>query len=89
VAGRDCRTLKELAQAVAAAVLNPQMIALSITCRMCDAFVQEERHQLSALIDGRCPLVVGGQASEHYQLFIEAAGGTVCLKNEEFLSLFH
>lgn len=64
--------------AAACCMLGPQMIALSITCRINDAFMHDELVRLSDLINGTCPLVVGGRASHNYRQYIEAAGGEIC-----------
>ena len=57
------------AEEIAAAVetLTPQLVALSITCRINDLFMQNELRRLAQLVDGRCPLVVGGRASYDYR----------------------
>ena len=75
--------------AAARSVLNPQMVALSITCRTEDAFLQDELRRLATLLGDGCPLVVGGRAGARYRSEIEAAGGLLCSSNDEFLSLLH
>jgi DNA-binding transcriptional MerR regulator len=64
--------------AAAGSMLGPQMIALSITCRVDDAFMHDELIRLSDLMKKKCPLVVGGRASHNYRRSIEAAGGENC-----------
>ena len=64
--------------AAARLALNPQLIALSITCRTNDAFVESEFQRLSHLLEGQCPFIVGGFASDMYRSSIEAAGGECC-----------
>ena len=64
--------------AAACTILDPQLIALSITCRMDDAFTNSELKRLTQLIDGRCPVVVGGRASHHYRGHMDSTGCTVC-----------
>jgi len=75
--------------AAACSILDPQMVALSITCRTEDAFLQDELRHLATLLPGRCPLVVGGRAGERYRPDIEAAGGSLCSTTDEFMSLLH
>ncbi len=72
--------------AAACSVLGPQMIALSITCRIDDAFMQNELARLSDLLSNGCPLVIGGRASHHYRRNIEAAGGETCATAAELVS---
>jgi methanogenic corrinoid protein MtbC1 len=72
--------------AAAFSILGPQMIALSITCRVDDAFMQDELIRLTDLLNGRCPLVVGGRASHKYRRSIEAAGGETCSTAAELIS---
>jgi cobalamin-dependent methionine synthase I len=74
--------------AFAYAVTAPQMIALSITCRADDGFMSHEIKRLSDFVAGRCPFVIGGQASHFYQGCIEAFGGTVCVTVKELISRF-
>ncbi len=64
--------------AAAHAMLEPQMLALSITCRVNDVFMHDELMRLSDLLNDECPLVVGGRASREYRGSIEAAGGEHC-----------
>ena len=64
--------------AAARSILGPRIIALSITCRVNDAFMHAELIRLSDLLNGGCPLVIGGRASHNYRGSIEAAGGENC-----------
>jgi methanogenic corrinoid protein MtbC1 len=64
--------------AAASAILAPQLIALSITCRVNDGFMNHELNRLWELIDVRCPCVIGGKSSHLYRRQIEALGGFVC-----------
>lgn len=73
--------------AAASAALSPQMIALSITCRVNDVFMKGEIEKVSELIHGRCPLVVGGRSSDAYRQRVEALGGAVCGTPEDLTRL--
>ncbi len=75
--------------AAASATLNPQLIALSVTCRVNDAFMQNELSRLSDLLENDCPLIFGGQASETYRREIEAIGGQVCATPEDLVQMLH
>jgi len=75
--------------AAACTMVEPQMIALSITCRVNDAFMEKELLRLSELIDDDYRLVIGGLASERYRSSIEAAGATFCPTADEFTLLLH
>ncbi len=75
--------------AAASATLDPQLIALSVTCRVNDTFMQNELSHLSDLLDNGCPLIFGGQASETYRRDIEANGGQVCATPEELVLMLH
>ena len=72
--------------AAACPILGPQMVALSITCRVNDAFMQDELTRLSDLLNNGCPLVVGGRASHNYRGSIEAAGGENCSTAAELVA---
>jgi DNA-binding transcriptional MerR regulator len=72
--------------AAAHAMLDPQMIALSITCRVNDVFMHDELIRLSDLLNDRCPLVIGGRASHNYRGSIEAAGGVNCSTAAELVN---
>ncbi len=65
-------------------VLAPQLVALSITCRINDLFMQNELRRLIQLIDGRCPLVIGGRASHDCRGTV-AGHADVYVKNTEGL----
>lgn len=67
-------------------ILGPQMIAISITCRVNDGFMHAELMRLSDLLSNGCPLVVGGRASHNYRRSIQAAGGEACLTTAELVS---
>jgi len=75
--------------AAAQAALHPQLIALSVTCRLDDACLQEEIQRLTALLENRCPVVVGGRAVERYRPQIEAAGGGICTTTDALLPFLH
>lgn len=64
--------------AAACALLEPQLVALSITCRVDDGFTNRELQRLSELIDGRCSIIIGGQASHFYRRHIDAIGCAIC-----------
>jgi len=53
--------------AAAHAILAPQMIALSITCRISADFMQAELRRLLDLLADQCPLIIGGRASDAYR----------------------
>ena len=63
--------------------LSPQMIALSVTCRADERFLESELSRLAGLLDERYPLFVGGRASAIFRKSIEKAGGTVCRSASE------
>jgi MerR family transcriptional regulator, light-induced transcriptional regulator len=71
--------------AAACSLFEPQLIALSITCRVDDEFTSHELSRLAEMLDGRCRIVVGGQASRHYRPVIDAVGGMVCETAGEML----
>jgi len=75
------------AEEIAAAcnLFDAQLIALSITCRVDDEFTSHELSRLAELLDGRCRIVVGGQASRHYRPVVDAVGGMVCETAGEML----
>ena len=75
--------------AAASATLNPQLIALSVTCRVNDTFMQNELSRLSDLLEHDCPMIFGGQASETYRREIEAIGGQVCATPEDLVQMLH
>jgi DNA-binding transcriptional MerR regulator len=67
--------------------LSPRMIALSITSRVDDRSFQNALEGLSGVLDGQCPLVIGGRAGHLYREGIEAIGGRVCSTTGELVSL--
>jgi DNA-binding transcriptional MerR regulator len=73
--------------AAARSMLNPRMIALSITCRLDDAILHDEFHPSGPLFQDGCPLVVGGQAAERYRSLVEAGGGILCATSAQFCAL--
>jgi len=62
--------------AAAHAMLTPQLMALSITCRVNDGFMLSELKRLCDLVDEQCPLVIGGQASHIFLERLEQPGIT-------------
>ena len=74
--------------AAARLALNPQLIALSITCRANDAFIANELQRLSNLLQGQCPFIVGGLASDVYRRSIEAAGGECFSTTDSLIERF-
>ena len=74
---------EEIAAAVAA--LDPQLLALSITCRVDDEFTANELKRLFDLVGDRCRIVVGGQASQHYQRIVKASGGYHCASAKQMV----
>jgi methanogenic corrinoid protein MtbC1 len=75
--------------AAACDALQPHMVALSITCRIDDAFMCDELKKVATFVEDRCPLVAGGRCVERYRGGLEANGATVCTTTEHFLSLLH
>jgi DNA-binding transcriptional MerR regulator len=67
----------------AQSILDPQLVALSITCRVNNTFMHDELSRLSDLLDDRCPLVIGGWASHYHRQSIEASGCEVCSSTAE------
>lgn len=74
--------------AAARLALNPQLIALSITCRANDAFIENQLQRLANLLEGQCPFIVGGFASEIYRRSIETAGGECCPTTDGLIERF-
>ncbi|MGD9309026.1 MAG: MerR family transcriptional regulator [Desulfosarcina sp.] len=72
--------------AAAQSVLETQMLALSITCRIDDGFMHRELSRLSDLLDDRCPIVVGGRANQMYRDCIEATGATICPTTRDLIN---
>lgn len=60
--------------AAASTILQPRLIALSITSRVDDAFTNNELKRLCEMIDDRCSIIIGGQASHFYRRHIDALG---------------
>ena len=75
--------------AAACGVLNPQLIALSITCRVDDAFTHSELKRLCEMIDGRCSIIIGGQASHLYRSQIDSLGCSICASTTAMISQLH
>jgi DNA-binding transcriptional MerR regulator len=71
--------------AAARSEADPQLIALSITCRGNDAFVHNEFARLSQLIGGACPVLVGGRASAYYRRCIESTGAHLCTNTTDLV----
>jgi DNA-binding transcriptional MerR regulator len=71
----------------AQSILDPQLVALSITCRVNNTFMHDELTRLSDLLHDGCPLVIGGWASHYYLRSIEATGGEVCSTTAELVHL--
>ncbi len=74
--------------ASAARSLEPQMIALSLTCRLDDPFVDSELNRLGELIDDQIPILVGGAASRIYRRSIKAAGAVLCPSSDTLIEQF-
>lgn len=72
--------------AAAYSILGSQMIALSITCRVNDSFMHDELIRLSDLLNGQCPLVIGGRASHSYRRCDEGFGGAIWATTKELIS---
>lgn len=72
--------------AFAYSLLNPQMIALSITCRVNDSFMSDELIRLSKLLNGQSPLIFGGRAIHDYNRRVEGIGGTVCATTQGLIN---
>lgn len=73
--------------ATACDILAPQMLALSITCRIDDAYMHGEIHRLMRYVGQRCPIIAGGRAAGRYRGSIAAGGGTLCDTTEQLLAL--
>ena len=71
----------------ACSLLEPQMLAVSITCRGNDRFVQEQLLRLSEVTEDRCPLVIGGRASAIYRHTLADRVGAVWATTETFTDL--
>jgi MerR family transcriptional regulator, light-induced transcriptional regulator len=77
------------AEEIAAAcdALAPQMLALSITCRVNDRFMADELIRLSGFLEDRFPMVIGGQASHGYHRQLEGRTPAFWATTEDFLRL--
>lgn len=75
--------------AAAGATLKPQLIAMSVTCRVNDTFMHNELLRLADLLENQCPLIFGGQASETYRRDIETIGGQVCATPQDLIQMLH
>lgn len=73
--------------AVACSILDPQMIVLSITCRVNDSFMRDELIRLANLINDQCPLVIGGRASQGYRRPVEGLGGAIWATRKDLIDL--
>lgn len=67
--------------------LAPQMLALSITCRVNDRFMADELIRLSGFLEDRFPMVIGGQASHGYHRQLEGRTAAFWATTEDFLRL--
>jgi len=73
--------------AAACAILGPQMIALSITCRIDDRFMAKELIRLAGFLDGQCILVVGGRASQAYRRQVEGQMDAAWVTTDAFTDM--
>jgi DNA-binding transcriptional MerR regulator len=73
--------------AAACTALAPQMLALSITCRVKDSFMADELIRLGGFVEDRCPIVIGGRASRVYHRKLEGRTAAEWATTEEFLRL--
>lgn len=73
--------------AAACDIIDPQIVVLSITCRIDDAYMHGEVQRLAHYIGDRCPVIAGGRAAPRYRDSIAAGGGIVCETTEHLLSL--
>ncbi len=74
--------------ASAGIAIDPQLIALSLTCRLDDHCVDSELRRFGKLLAKRCPFVVGGAASDAHRGSIEEAGGALCVSSDELVERF-
>lgn len=63
------------------------MIALSITCRLNDVFMQSEIEKVSELTHGRCPWSWEDAPAIGYRQRVETLGGAVCGTTEDLIRL--
>lgn len=75
--------------AAAHALAAPQMIALSITCRVNDDFMQAELRRLFDFLAGQCPIVIGGRASDAYRPGGEDRTGAIWATTQDFINQLH
>lgn len=75
--------------AAACAMLEPQLIALSITCRVDDRFTGNELRRLAQLVDGRCSIIIGGHACHFYRRHIDSLGCAVCTTVKAMMRQLH
>jgi hypothetical protein len=75
--------------AAARAIVTPQMIALSITCRVNDAFMLAELERLLNLVDNQCPLVIGGRASGAYRSCAEEGRALIGATLQDLVDRLH
>ena len=68
--------------------IDPQLIALSLTCRLDDHCVDSELRRFGKLLAKRYPFVVGGAASDAHRDSIDEAGGTLCVSSDELVERF-
>ena len=74
--------------ASAGVTIDPQLIALSLTCRLDDHCVDSELRRFGNLLANRYPFVVGGAASATHRGSIEEAGGALCVSSDELVDRF-
>jgi hypothetical protein len=75
--------------AAAGLTLKPQLIALSITCRADEGFVDRQMTQMADLLEDQCPFIAGGIASMVHRPSIERIGGAVCLTTDDLVARLH
>ena len=73
--------------AVACSILGPQMMVLSITCRLNDGFMRDEFIRLSNSLNDQCPLVIGGRASHNYRRRVEGLSGAIWATTKDLINL--
>jgi len=79
------------AEEIAAAytIIKPRLIALSITSRVDDAFTTSELKRLCEMIDSRCSIIIGGQASRFYHRYIHSLGCGMCTTAKAMMRQLH
>lgn len=75
--------------AAACTIIQPQLVALSITSRVDDAFTNNELKRLCQMIDGRCSIIIGGQASHFYRRHIDSLGCGMCSTAKAMMQQLH